>query len=271
MAKLMAHCGARVVSREELATIPAPAPMGPRHRPVPHIDVVNTLTRALHAKNIGIESEQFAVGGTTGKGRDIRPAAGDLTLFGVVDLKVNDCPALRDWTNSERGFSIGIRSNNAQKFAIRMIAGVNVFVCDNLAFAGEEDLLRKLHTTGLTDQSLLLAMIDALDRVVGSQAKLAHHIELMEQTTVRDVMARAIMHRLFEKGLLPLRMLKAVASTYFEPDPEWTDTTPRTLWGLQNAVTRVLRDEPLNRKLEMTRRVGGAFEAIVASHRDREV
>jgi hypothetical protein len=56
-ATLISHVNTDLVSREELAALPAPAPVSNRPRPVAHIELVDTLSRVLSAYG---NSRQFS-------------------------------------------------------------------------------------------------------------------------------------------------------------------------------------------------------------------
>lgn len=73
-ANLVLHCGAREVSREQLALVPCPPPEG-RWKAVPHVTVLDYATTSL--KEAGYEIENVKLGLT----RD------DNRFFGVMTLK----------------------------------------------------------------------------------------------------------------------------------------------------------------------------------------
>lgn len=63
-AGLMLHCGARAVTREQLALVPCPRPEG-RWRPVPHHTVLEFATEALTDSGNEIGDLRKAAGRTT--------------------------------------------------------------------------------------------------------------------------------------------------------------------------------------------------------------
>ena len=77
--QLMSHVDTDLVTREQLAIIPAPEPTA-TWRPIPHIELVETLDRVLKANQIAIREERFALR------RD------GSTLFGVLQLAYEDTP-----------------------------------------------------------------------------------------------------------------------------------------------------------------------------------
>ena len=59
---LVAHVDARLVSLDVLAAMAQPAPMGPRHRPLRHIDLVGAVREEVARRGLAILKERFAVG-----------------------------------------------------------------------------------------------------------------------------------------------------------------------------------------------------------------
>ena len=75
--KLLSHVDTDLVTREQLAVIPAPEPTA-TWRPIPHIELIETLQQALWQSRISIREEKFALR------RD------GSTLFGVLQLAYAD-------------------------------------------------------------------------------------------------------------------------------------------------------------------------------------
>ena len=87
----MRHVDCRYLGRDDLATIPTPAPTK-SWKPVAHHELVTSLVDDLARRGIDVVREQYAVGG-----RD------DAKLFGVLDLHVPDLD------DGQTGTSIGLR------------------------------------------------------------------------------------------------------------------------------------------------------------------
>src|SRR5438128_2686525 len=73
-AKLMLHCGAREVTREELNAVPCPRPEG-RWWPVPHGTVLTYAEQAL--RDAGYELDRLSLG----------LSRGDQRFFGTLTLR----------------------------------------------------------------------------------------------------------------------------------------------------------------------------------------
>ena len=104
----------RTIGREELTLVPTP-PATETHRPVPHLEMVEALVETLSFRHIGVVTDEYAV------------IARRHEEFGVLDLETGMAGCR---------FSIGIR--NCHDRSMRLDAlGHRVFVCSNMAFAGD--------------------------------------------------------------------------------------------------------------------------------------
>ena len=121
----LSSSNSQLVTRQQLLTVPAPTST-PTWRPIPHADLVDALDRQLRVRGITITAEQFALQ---------REGA---RLFAVLDLSLE--------RTEDFCASIGIRTANDRSLALELAVGVRVFVCDNLAFAGDLIALKRKHT-----------------------------------------------------------------------------------------------------------------------------
>ena len=112
---LLAHCGTRKLNREELTAIPAPEG-SMTHRPIPHHEIVSALIETLGFRQIGIVRDEYAV------------SVDGMKMFGVLDL-ATELEGCR--------FSIGLRNSHDKSMRLAMVCGYRVFVCSNMAFAGD--------------------------------------------------------------------------------------------------------------------------------------
>ena len=110
-------------------------------RPVPHIQVIESLERSIRRRGWRIGAEQY------GLARD------NQKLFGVMSIANSDNP---DWSRT-----IGIRNSHDKSLCVGITAGVNVLVCSNLAFGGTT-VLQKRHTSGLDIAEMVESGVQAL-------------------------------------------------------------------------------------------------------------
>jgi len=113
---LLSHVDTDLVTREQLALVQTPDATR-SFKPVPHIELINTLEHVLKLNQITIRKEQFALR------RD------GATLFGVLLLAYQDT---RDGMAA-----LGLRTSNNRTMSIQLCAGLSVFVCDNMVFRGD--------------------------------------------------------------------------------------------------------------------------------------
>ena len=230
--QLMSHVDTDLVTREQLAVIPAPEPTA-TWRPIPHIELVETLERVLRVNQIAIREE-----------RSLRRDGS--TLFGVLQLAYEDTP---DGTAA-----MGLRTSNDKTMSIQICAGLSVFVCDNLVFRGDLIALNRKHTAGL---NLRTELAGAVLRFQDHFGRLAGEITQLKAREIADEQAKSIIHDVFVGGLMPLRFLPDVAEAYFQP--KLPDFMPRTAWSLHNAFTAAAKAMPISTRLPATQAIGRLF------------
>lgn len=234
----------RLVTLEELGALPEPQALGVRHKPVPHVTLVKELRREAEERGFEIKREQLAL---SQAGR---------ALFGVMDLEDKD-GKLDSLAKEQRGLSLGFRSSIDSTMAIKVVAGVRVFVCDNLALSGSLIAIQRKSTTGL---QLKGAISGGFDKFVQQEGELEAQISRLEGTGISDVQAKGLIFDVFDRGIVGIRLFEDVGRFYFRPTDEQVDCHPRTLWGLHNAFTRAMRDLPPVPLWKASVRLGKAFE-----------
>src|SRR5256712_9119040 len=103
------------ITQQELALIPTPAPTA-SHKPIPHHEIVQALVETLGFRHIGVVHDEYAV------------STDGMKVFGVLDLETE----MEGWR-----FSIGLRNSHDKSMRLAMTCGYRVFVCSNMAFAGD--------------------------------------------------------------------------------------------------------------------------------------
>ena len=71
---LLAQCGSRKLTRDELTAIPTPEGSS-THRPVPHHEIVQALIETLSFRHIAVVRDEYAV------------SKDGMKMFGVLDLE----------------------------------------------------------------------------------------------------------------------------------------------------------------------------------------
>src|SRR5713226_7189820 len=231
--QLLSHVDTDLVDRDQLRLVPVPEPTR-TWRPIPHIELVESLERVLHQNQITIQGEQFALR------RD------GSTLFGVLQLAYQNTP--------DGSAAIGIRTSNNKTMSIQLCAGLSVFVCDNLVFRGDLIALNRKHTSGLNLRSELG---NAVLRFQEHFGQLTGEIERLRSRELTDGEAKAVIHDVFVGGVLPVRFLPQVSEMYFAPPfQEWAG---RNAWSLHNAFTSAAKQMPMSTRLGATQELGRVF------------
>lgn len=213
---LVAHCGARKITRGELAGLPVPEATR-THQPLGHHAVVLALVESLSFRRISVVRDEYAV------------TPDGMRMFGVMDL---------DMEYSECRFSIGLRNSNDRTMRLALTAGYRVLVCDNMAFAGDFTPVLYRHTHRLELAEVISVGVDRIQR---NFAQLREQVTGWQERGLGDEEAKLLIYRAFVDRELPLprRLLHTVHGQYFEPG--YAAFRPRTMWSLSNAFTTAFK------------------------------
>ena len=225
---LMLHCGARTATLEEIAAVPLPQETD-TYKPLPHYDL------AFNTMRIGQEM-------MAGKGFQVDKASFGLSttgdrMFGVVSFQ-NGLQGL--------GLAVGFRNSYDKSMSAGFAIGGRVFVCDNLAIAGELVVMRR-HTGGIIEE-LRDRLVVTFHKATTTWTKLVEDRQRMQDTTLDDDLAYGIMGRAYGRGLLESRLLPRVAGEWKRPQHD--EFSPRCLWSLYNAFTEVYKGLPVHRVMD---------------------
>jgi len=230
---LIAHCGTRKITREELSLIPVPEATR-THQPIAHHRIIESLIEALSFRHITVVREEYAVSPDGGK------------MFGVLDLNT-------EW-NGVR-FSVGLRNSNDKSMRLGMTVGYRVTVCDNMMFKGDFTPVLYKHTRKL---DLLDVISVGVDRMQRSFAPLRTQIQGWLEYPVTDEQAKLLIYRAFLEDRFPRLIMPEVHRCYFKPDYE--EFKPRTLWSLSNAFTSAFKLLKPMRQFTATAKLGQYLE-----------
>lgn len=247
-ATLLTHCGARKIDRAGLALLPEPPTLGPRHKPIPHHRLVETLTGVLADAHLHIQREEFAV-------------YGNERLFGVMDLTSSN--GMAPWMRPGASFALGLRGSTDESLSITIGIGQRLMVCDNLCFSGSSDhiALTRKSTIGL---DLASELREAVERYKVKTASLIERLDRAKTIELPIERAKSMIFDEFRAKTLPICKMQKVASWYFAPPPEATDVSefPGTLYSLVQAFTRECRALKPARKFKATTRIGRLLTAV---------
>jgi Domain of unknown function (DUF932) len=241
---LSAHTNTELVTRETLRALPAVIGTD-SFKPVAHIELIETFERQFNDRGINIVREQFAL------------SKNGMRLFGTFDLTLNGVEGM--------AAALGFRTANNRTMALQGIAGMRVFVCDNMAFSGQTIVLRRKHTSGL---NLLDEIVEALDQYEIHYKKLKLEIGSLQNCFLDDIKSKVLLHDIFAKQIMPVRYFPSVSDVYFNQyvnseEPKYAAFRERTAWNLLNAFTEVAKEMPLTTRIDATQEIGAIFGTLV--------
>lgn len=249
-ATLLTHCGSKKMDRAGLALLPEPETLGPRHKPIPHHRLIETLTGVLADAHLHIQREEFATYGARGE-----------RLFGVMDLTSSN--GMSPWMRPGASFALGLRGSTDESLSITIGIGQRLFVCDNLCFSGSSDhiALTRKSTIGL---DLTSELREAIERYKVKTASLVERLDRAKTIVLPEDRAKALILDEFRAKTLPICKMSRVAAWYFSPPAEATDVSEfrGTLFSLVQSFTRECRTLKPARKFNATTRIGRLLTAV---------
>jgi hypothetical protein len=204
---LLAHCGAELLSRQDLLVLPTPEGSA-THRPIPHAEVVQALIETLGYRRLTVLQDQYAV------------TPNGMRMFGVLVL---------DLEEKDVRISIALRNSHDKSFALALTVGYKVLVCDNLAFHGDFTPVVKKHSKKLVLEDVIAMAVEKMQR---NFAPMIRQVDAWRDHSLPDVTAKSIIYDAFIRGKLeaPKHLASEVDRQYFEPQ-----------WSLSNAFTSAFK------------------------------
>ncbi|RRJ94317.1 DUF932 domain-containing protein [Opitutaceae bacterium TAV4] len=214
---LLLHCGGAAVERTALREIHTPLST-PTWTPIPHLRFVEQVERALVSARLTIVNQAHAL------------SHGGDRYFGLIQVQNGS-------QHSDYAWVLGLRNSHDKRFPAGLVAGSQVFICDNLAFHGEVQIARK-HTRFINRDLHMLterAIGQLVDRWHTQDERIARYRDVcIGNTEAHDLMIRAV-----DSGVCPVTTLPKVLEKWREPDHE--AFRPRNIWSLFNGFTEALK------------------------------
>lgn len=235
---LMLHCGGQPATYDGLKAVPLPEQTD-TYMPVSHTALVDKVVEITEASmDVTLQNAGFGLGSN-----------GD-HMFGHLRFRNGE-------QNDEMGFCVGLVNSYDKRLRVRMAAGANVFVCDNLAITGEITYTRK-HTSGVWDdiEEAIRANLGGAQAVFD---QIVMDADRMKSVQVSDDAAFQAMGLLYGRKILGNQMM-TVARKQWE-EPVYKAFEPRTQWSLYNAVNSALKlarpGDIMEKHRELHRLLGG--------------
>jgi hypothetical protein len=237
MEGLMAHTGAQKLTRDQLVTILPPEGTD-THKPIAHTELIANLIDGLSYRHINVVNDEYAV------------SEDGMKLFGVLELESGFEGAR---------FALGVRNANDKSMRLALTVGYRVFVCDNMAFAGDFTPVLAKHSKHFNLQDALAIGIDRMQR---NFAPMQKQVEGWRGYQLSDAAAKLLIYHAFiEDGLeAPKHLARRVNDLYF--DPQFPEFAPRTFWSLSNAFTSAFKELDPIPQFKATAKLGEFLNAV---------
>jgi len=224
------------VSRDDLYNVITPEPTD-TWKPVPHHEVVNTLTDRAAARGLVVKNEKFALLDGTLYGENGMPRA---RLFGSLDFA--PIPGMPFPAGCAP--SCGLRNSADKSFALSILSGARVFVCANGVLSAEHIISRK-HTSGLD----LVASIDtALDAFMESLKGFNTMFEQLRSRRLTRTKAHSLTVELAQAGAFASSDILPVVREFEAPRHE--EFREKNAWCLYQSATEIMKSQSPARQVE---------------------
>ena len=183
-------------------------------------------------------------------------------MFGVMNL---DFPGIRR-TNGH-GLTLGLRNSYDKSMSVGLVAGTNVFVCDNLAFHGEIEM-RRNHTRNIF-RDLPGMLYEMLERLGGYFQRNEAFVRNLQEAQLSQRDADHLLVESVRRDILPVTKLPKVMHEYEEPTFE--EFKDRNAWSLFNAYTYVAKKTNPGAQIDDTVRLTRLFAEEFGGLKEAEV
>jgi hypothetical protein len=219
------------ITRDQLRDIQTPEPTD-SWCPVSHFDVVNTLTSRAAACGLKIRSERFAVlDGTLHSQFNEPTRLPGARLFGSLDFA--PIPGLEFPEGCAP--SAGLRNSHDKTFALSILSGARVFICENGVLSAEHVISRK-HTSGI---DLLASIDEALNAFMASISGFNELFQRLNERLLTRTKAHSLIVEAARAGAFASDSILPIVAEFENPQHEAFKN--RTAWSLYNACTERMK------------------------------
>jgi hypothetical protein len=211
-------------SREGLAQVATPPPMGRFHHPYSFSGYVDDVTESLDKIGFEVVQDEYEV------------SPDRQSFFGAMEI----APVSGEITSPGYSLLVGLRGSHNQRLPRGLVLGSRVMVCSNLAFSGN---IGDLHTKQTKHIGARLPKM--INEVVAQIPVLAEKQELKFETyknyqLTREEADSTLVEIYRQRGLSGAQLGKAV-NEYDNPTFEEHAAYGDSAWKLFNAITQSLK------------------------------
>ena len=227
MNDLTLHCGAQKVLLSDLSKVPLPEETR-TYKPVSHFDLVANTTSMgdmfLQNQGYELESQNYALGR---KGKH---------MFFNLNYK-----KLTTTGQDTTGLTIGGRNSYDKSTTIGIAVGMRVFICDNLAFSGDQVTYLRKHT-GNVYEDLEVILMRTMKNADTEFKRMDLESQAMREVRLTNNDAYRNLGVLFGNNILTSRQLPVACNEWKKPQHD--AFKERNMWSFYNACTEALKSSP---------------------------
>ena len=227
MNDLTLHCGAQKVLLSDLSKVPLPKETR-TYKPVSHFDLVANTTSMgdmfLQNQGYELESQNYALGR---KGKH---------MFFNLNYK-----KLTTVGKENTGLTIGGRNSYDKSTTIGIAVGMRVFICDNLAFSGDQVTYLRKHT-GNVYEDLEVILMRTMKNADTEFKRMDLESQAMKEVSLTNNDAYRNLGVLFGNNILTSRQLPVACNEWKKPQHD--AFKERNMWSFYNACTEALKSSP---------------------------
>ncbi len=221
-----------VVTRPELGQVVTPERTA-TWNPVAHLEVAETVIQRAMAFGLVLVEEVYGLASESKK------------LFALLRFESEDIPGF--------GRCIGFRNSHDKTLSLDFVAGLNVFLCDNLMISGDIRMKRK-HTSGL---SLTEHIESVFETIPGAFQNIEARKLEMENTPFGWGQAKRDLVELAQDGIINSSSIVPMINEFMEPrHPEFAAPTE---YNYLMAITEIGKEYTQQRTVEMYKGLAPRF------------
>lgn len=142
--------------------------------------------------------------------------------------------------DNETGLSVAFRNSYDKSISIGIALGFRVFICDNLAIAGEIKILRK-HTKKCWDDIDMILTNTLFRKGPALEAQFKADTAAMKKSIMQLMAGYEFLGRCYGLGIVSPTQMSVAARAWKE---EVKRETPADAWMLYNSITGALKSTP---------------------------
>lgn len=234
-----------VVTRNQLAQIMTPPPMGRFHAPYPFAEYVGDVYNGLQQNGIEVVGEEFAV------------TKDHMSFFGLMSIMV---PGHEELDGYE--LTVGLRGSHNQRIPRGMVLGTQVLVCSNLCFHGDIAQFRTKQTLNMVDRlpELIRSSVQRIPMMADVQKQNFDSLKLHQ---MRPEVGDQVLVEIYRRGGFSSPQLTRAIDEWHKPSHEEHAEDGWSAWRLFNAGTEALKPTGQSTNMHLVEARSNVVEEVI--------